>query len=214
MLGFKYSFDSSRLINDIYIINNNICYPKQIFYDISCMYSTRYRLHKQAYCHKTVIAIQLMINEIMLLLDPILKISTSIDDMDKFIKFTDSYIFTIIDILYDNIDNYNDGDKDNIIKAKKLYDSILTRKIYKLKKTVITKNKYQISGLGQDEVSFVNKIGFISGDNTNPLDNIYLYKYNHDHQEQTLIDIDKEDVSLLIPNIFQEFVTMIFTKEI
>ena len=61
------------------------------------MFFTRYRLHKQIYCHKSVIAIQLMINDIMILLDPILKISDSVDNVDQFIKITDSYIFTIID---------------------------------------------------------------------------------------------------------------------
>ena len=40
-IGLTYSIDCSRLINDIYIIDNNICYPKQVFHNIKYLFETK-----------------------------------------------------------------------------------------------------------------------------------------------------------------------------
>ena len=43
------------------------------------------------------------------------------NDVNKFIKMTDSYILTMIDVLFDTKDNYKEY-QENIITAKNIYE--------------------------------------------------------------------------------------------
>ena len=130
-LGLKYSIDSNRLIEDMKVINNKICFPDKINYEIISLFKTRYRLHKQIYCHKAVISIQYMINDIMMLLNDIVGIYDSIKDPERFTELTDEYIITYLKILYKNINNYNDNDKEKIKHAYAIWEKINNRNLYK-----------------------------------------------------------------------------------
>ena len=110
-LGLKYSIDANRLIEDMKVIDNKICFPDKLNYDIVSLFKTRYRLHKQIYCHKAVISIQYMINDIMILLNDIIGIYDSIKDPEKFTDLTDEYIITHLKILTKNINNYDENTK-------------------------------------------------------------------------------------------------------
>ena len=48
-LGLSYSFDSSRILMQARVINNELCYPEKEVFSIYEMFHTRYRLHKQIY---------------------------------------------------------------------------------------------------------------------------------------------------------------------
>ena len=137
-IGLKYSIDCSILVNGIYVIDNKICYPKQVFHNIKSIFETRYRLHKEVYTHQAVLSIQFMINDIMILLDEILNISNSINDVDEFCNLTDDYILSSIDIL--NKFSHFESDskkKNNIVESKKLLDRINNRDIYKFIGSVV-----------------------------------------------------------------------------
>ena len=88
-----------------YIIDNNICYPRQVFHNIKYLFQTRYRLHKEVYTHKVVISYQFMINDIMKLLNEMLNISDSIYDVDDFCKLNDNFILASVDFLMRFINN-------------------------------------------------------------------------------------------------------------
>ena len=54
-------------------------------------------------------------------------------------------------------------------------------------------------------------IGYVSGSKENPLDNIYFYNTKNMNK---CYKIDKEDVSKLIPKVYQEHILMIYDKQI
>lgn len=213
-LGLKYSIDSNRLIEDMKVIDNKICFPDKIQYEIISLFKTRYRLHKQVYCHKAVISIQYMINDIMLLLNDLIGIYDSIKDPIKFTDLTEDYIITYLKILYKNINNYDDESKIRIKSAYSIWQRINNRDLYKLIYTLVSKNQMDISQVVNDIdpnkiIVYKSKIGFVSGSKDNPLNHTFYYnKYN----SNIFAKESSEHVSFLVPKIYQEYIYMIFLK--
>ncbi|CAH6421548.1 HD domain-containing protein [uncultured virus] len=218
IIGLKYGFEYNRLIDDACVIDNIICFPEQMCYEVANIFSTRYRLHKQIYCHKTVISIQYMINEIMMLLDPILHIyNCFLSNIKSFHNLSEDYILSSIKILYDNKENYDDNLKLNIYKAYDIYQRINNRQLYKLVSRFhldhkINQEKSDALALYSTEENIIMhycNIGFVSGNKTNPLDNLFFFR----KKEGNIIisKIRKEEISLLLPNKYQEHIYMFFT---
>jgi HD superfamily phosphohydrolase len=233
LLGKDMHFDYLRLISEIQIIDNNICYPKQLYYEIVNLFHTRYQLHKMIYNHKAVIAIQLMITDIMIKLDGILDIGLSIryESVEQFSKLTDTYLLNILeflvkppelfqDVLYKYISKI-EGDNESSLdytlsEAYDLYQRIKERNLYKLvySKTSNEPIKYDEQYNDTDKYEIYHtKIGYVSGNKQNPLDNIYFYN-TKDIQKGNYIKfkIDKTEVSKLIPEVYQEYILMIYQK--
>ena len=68
-IELSYSFDASRLIKEARVIDDKICYPKKCYFEISDLYYTRYKLHKQIYTHNAVRCIEYMVLDILKELD-------------------------------------------------------------------------------------------------------------------------------------------------
>jgi len=225
VLGLHLSFDVSRLVDEVIVVNNNICYPEQVVFEIYNMFNLRYNLHKTVYAHKSTISSQLIVIDIMKLIDSNLKLSQSINDLDKFILYGDNTIF-------DFLNNYllEDSIKipENISKALKLLDRLNTHSSYKFIDSIITKEKFDITIdyflqnfdkktqniLSEELIIFKTKIGLVSGDKKNPLDSIYSYSTKSLLQKD-IPDVKKiniNSVSLLIPKVHQEHITMFLIK--
>ena len=225
-IGLKYSIDCSILVNGIYVIDNKICYPRQAFHNIKSVFANRYRLHKEVYTHQAVLSIQFMITDIMILLDKILNISNSINNVDDFCNLTDDYILTSIDIL-NNFTNLNidPQKKKNLLECKKLLDRINNRNIYKFIGSVVLNKKKNISwnefnsinsNIYENDIYIHNsKIGFVSGNKNNPLNNIYCYSTKQclkKNKNNKCFKIEKEEISKLISDSHQEYIIMIYSK--
>ena len=225
-LGFNLSFDVSRLVDDIAIVNNNICYPEQVIFEIYNMFNLRYNLHKMVYNHKTVISAQMQIIEIMKLINSELKLSESITDLDKFILIGDNTIFDFIN-LYKTIKHIEDI-PENIKKAQEILDKINKHDSYYFVDSIISKNgientkdtilqnldKKTQSMIADELIIFQTKIGLVSGDKQHPLDSIYSYSTKSMLQKD-IPDVKKiqlDSVSLLIPKVHQEYITMFYVK--
>jgi HD superfamily phosphohydrolase len=245
MLGLKTGFDYSRLVNDVRIINNNICYPESIVFEIYKLYQARYSLHKQIYSHKSVISSQLMIVELFKLLDPVLNIKNSINNLNDFCKLTDSYIMNSVDLLLpiyesccdtsktpNKLGVLSEKEKDNeqekrekLLKAKIIIDRLNCHNLYKYigsnvysKKKIITIDDFKkdlSDNTLNNIVIFQSKIGFVSGNKKNPIDNIYSYesKIPVDSAQQISKKINFNEVSMIMPKYHQEFITLIFYKD-
>lgn len=214
-LGLKYGIDANRLIEDMKVIDNKICFPEKMQYEIVSLFKTRYRLHKQIYSHSAVIAIQFMVNDIMELLDDIIGIHDSINDPLKFTDLTEDHIITYLKILYKNINTYDETIKIKIFKAHSIWKRINERKLYKLIHIIVSKKRINVNKLTENIdsnklVIYKMKIGFVSGKKNNPLDNVYYYKKNSDICSKEYI----EHISFLVPKIYQEYVYMFFLKDI
>lgn len=226
MLDFQAKIDPCRLVKQIRVIDNKIVYPEQTTDDIYNLFQTRYRLHKQVYCHKAVISAQFFIVEIMKLLDDILKISESITDMNKFSCLTDEYILESINII-DNLKGHRniltDEQYNNLIKAKKIINNLEKRNLYTVICSIISSKpidyKKYLDTLDDKNniIVFHNKVGFVSGDKPNPFDSIYVYKTKDSSKisgKITIFKKDKNDITILMPKLYQEYIiTFYYTNK-
>lgn len=230
-IGFQAKIDTCRLVKHIQIINNNIVYPEQAVDDIYNLLHTRYRMHKQVYCHKVVISTQFLIVDILALLDDILNISESITNMSEFIKLTDDYIFNSINIIEKFKYNLNSTQQKNFEKARQLYDLLVNRKLYGIIQTISSKQKLPNPSAilenfeDRDKIIvYQGKIGFVSGNKPNPFDNIYVYKtknstkvlnfdkHNHTHIKLEAYKKNKHEITMLTDN-YQEYFTIFYYKD-
>lgn len=221
-LNFQAKVDPIRLIKHIKIIDNNIVYPEQSVDDIYNLFQTRYRLHKQVYCHTAVIAVQFIIVELLILLDDILKISDSISDMNNFSLLTDEYILESIKI----IDNFKSSLSINQIKnlnnAKLLVQKLENRQLYAVICSITSTNKIDITEYintfsdSNNIIIFQNKVGFVSGNKTNPFDSIYVYKTKDSSKiagKITAFKKDIHDLTILLPKLYQEYIVIFYYKD-
>lgn len=226
-LGLKANFDSNRLINEFIIdSNNNIAYPKHCSVDIFEMFHSRYMMHKKVYNHKTVKLVESMLADLFIKIDPIFKISESINNMDTFCKLTDDTIFHYIQLIMApppfikiNLDNKQ---FDHIKKASQIYQNIISRNLYQ-----------QISEMNGDEEEYLQDfikyllenydnmdsedfevikttIGFVSGNKPDPFTTIYFYDKKENNKSFVL---DKSYISGLINNNIQETKTHLVCKK-
>ncbi|XP_048051029.1 deoxynucleoside triphosphate triphosphohydrolase SAMHD1-like [Megalobrama amblycephala] len=111
-LGISKSFDHQRLLKFARVcevkINGDektrpsICYRDKEADNIFDMFRTRYTLHRQAYQHKTVNIIEIMIKEALVKADGHLQISEAIHDMKEYTKLTDHILEKILYPEYDH----------------------------------------------------------------------------------------------------------------
>nr|QBK88849.1 MAG: uncharacterized protein LCMiAC01_05310 [Mimivirus LCMiAC01] len=216
-LNMSFNFNNTLILCSVKVIGNNICFPKQLDNQIASLFMTRYQLHKQIYGHKTVTAIKFMINEIMILIDPIINLYDSIYDIKQFCNLTDEYIFIMVKLLHKNINMYPKY-KDDIIKAYNIWININKRNIYKHINTFVSSKPINITynniknidnTIDQNDIFIhYNKIGYVSGEKKNPLKNIYFY--DNDAPE---ISYKIKDISYLLSKKYQEYLCMIFVKD-
>ena len=111
----------------------------------------------------------------------------------------------------------------NIDDAYDLYDTLYgKRKLYSCIFTSVASEKttFTVADITNDEeiskniVIFRNKVGFVSGNKTNPLDNIYTYTDRDllKSKSPKPIKSDKMSITALMPLGHQEFITMVFYK--
>lgn len=215
-LGLRFGFNHNRLVEDARVIDNTICYPEQISYEVVSIFQTRYRLHKQIYSHKVVITTQMMICEMMVLLNPIMRIYNSIFDIDQFCQLTDDYILSAVKYLYQYKERYNPSYIRLIEMAHDIYLRLNRRDLYQFVFTVATDHKLKEDltktlNLKDDPniIVYEAKIGFVSGGKKNPLDELYFFKTKN---PTVCHKLPKEQISLLLPDRYQEHLNMIILR--
>jgi HD superfamily phosphohydrolase len=227
--GAGIPFDLQRIIAHAQVINDNICFPEKISYDIYKVYRTRYDLHKQFYNHKTVVSIEYMIRQVLEKLDNILDISLTIvnKDLDKFIELTDSVIFNTSTIIKKFRKIYSSF-KNEIDYIDNLIDRLNRRDIYKClysgsfnvgetdidekindilnnPEEIDTNCIVDIDQLDKRKINPVKiKIGLLSGKKSHPFDNLYFY--NRRGKSNILA---KEQISHLMSTFHQEMIVYI-----
>lgn len=218
MLGFTGKIDVSTMIEDVLIDSEtlNLKYPDQSDADIINLFDTRYRLHLKVYSHKAVISAQFMIVEVFVLLDGILGLSDSINDMNKFCNITEGYILNSVKFIELHQDILSEDNKIKFKKAREILDNLQLRKLYPMIYHSNSKDKINVSqyieNLEDKEniLCYQNKIGFVSGDKPNPLDSVLFYKTKN---VSTVYKKNKEDISLLLPQQYQEYIITFYYKD-
>lgn len=121
-LGISKSFCHLRLLKYARVINNHICYPKKMIFEINNLFQTRYMLHNQFYNHQVVKSIEFMITDIFKLINPYYNLSVCINDLDSFLRLDDN-LLSIISFKFS-------GDT-NMLAAQQILSDIQTRKLYR-----------------------------------------------------------------------------------
>lgn len=225
--GIKSGFDCSRLVDSVLVIDNMIVYPEQAEQDIYNLFTIRHSLHRRMYGHKGVVAAQYIMIDIMKIIDRVINISASILDMNKFIDMVDDYILDYMTIILNMKDISNNPFKD-ILTEKDYFDleelqrRLQNHDLYQHIGTLLTKEMINIETQFDEYFNndiymiFKSKIGFVSGNKLNPLDQIYVYKtkdffvngYNVKAQR-----INKTDITHIIPDTHQEYITMVYRRD-
>lgn len=164
-LGFKYN----DLINEVSVINNNICFNHTKIDNIILMYEARKKLHKRYLCNPTVLASQFLLTEILEEINKEINLVERISNIDFFIKLTDDFIINFVNNAY--IFNYKLENKYLIELNKKFSE----RKFNKHSKIIYSTNKLNSIDINHNEYIYRTQLGYINHKN-NPLNNIEFYK--------------------------------------
>lgn len=201
-IGLKKSFDSRKIIDEIIIDdNNNIAYAKHCASEIYDMFYSRYMMHKQVYQHKTVKIVEMMLKDIIIKINPVLKISLKAQNMNEFCMLDDNNLFTLIETALNNLEIYTKDEYIILRDAHFLYQNIIQRKFYKCIDDTNNKSKLENfvnnTNDANELVIIDTKIGMVSN-NVNPFDTIYFYDTKHgnntfimDNKEITMMTSDK-----------------------
>ena len=212
MLNINISFDFIRLVDNAIILNNRICYPKKVDYDIINMFQTRHYLHKKVYSHKIVISSLLIIIELLDAFDKITNFTKSVDNLDDFIKYTDDYILNVSQYIIEN----SSYDITVLNQMKSALDCIKCHHFYPLiYSNYVDPNSYDdyyysFDDTDKEIIKFESVIGFISGKKNNPLDSVYLYKSKDPYNSLEILT--NTESARLLPSKYQEKLLMIFSK--
>lgn len=223
--GVKIGFDYTKLIESVLVIDDKIVYPEQSDQDIYQLFIARHSMHRRVYGHKGVVSAQYIITEIMKIVDKVIHISDSILDLDKFVKMTDSYVIEYMEFILEMKDNDEKKNPFKDILTEKDYQELIvlrnrlqTHDLYPHIGTILTKKELDLENEFNDDnhIIYRSKVGFVSGDKSNPLDRIYVYKtkeqFIHKHNAKAH-RINRTDISHITPDIYQEYITMVFRRD-
>ena len=230
-LGAGIPFDLKRIVTHARVINNNICFPEKVSYDIYKVFRSRYDLHKQYYNHKTIVCVEYMVRNILYQLDKILNISQIINNknLDKFVDLTDSMIFDTTKILknfnsvYKQFKEPIDYIEDQIarLECRKIYKCLYSGSFNTDETNIDQHIEQQIKTLLENPNEILEKIysnnfdknkifpikikiGLLSGNKSHPFDNLYFYNRNGFSNV-----LPKEKISHLMSPLHQEVILYI-----
>lgn len=182
-IGLSYSFDYQRIFKYAKVINQTICYPLKMIYEIRSLFEIRHRLHKEIYTHPVTKSIDLMISDIFELVNEEYKIIENINNVKYFCSLNDNILYSI--------ENSN-SKSINIQKAKKIIVNIKNRKLYnfigkinieKGEENIYTKEKIldviNLQNISDDIKNNISLILINLSYNFDPINNISLYNYKH-----------------------------------
>jgi len=218
LFGTSKSYDFTRIYKYNRIIDNVICYNSKVVFDIYDLFQQRYLMHKKIYNHRKGKSIEYMISDILFHADNTLNISKSIESPEYFMNMTDNILYTI-----QTSKDVNLKKSQEIIKRlnkRQLYKYIdefiipvsLIDKIKKIDPIDISTNNSDINvNINPDDVIiYDNKINYNLNDK-NPVDNVYFYNSKMLNEK---FQKNKNEISLLLPNVFEERIIRIYSKNL
>nr|XP_055062532.1 deoxynucleoside triphosphate triphosphohydrolase SAMHD1-like [Misgurnus anguillicaudatus] len=224
-LGLGNSFDHQRLlkfarvceveVGDKKVRRLFICFRDKEADNVYDMFRTRYTLHRQAYQHKTVNIIEIMIKDVLVKADDHLQISASIDNMENYTKLTDQ-IFD--QILFSSEDNLKD--------ARMILQEIVRRHLPKFvgearlinaENKDISEKTLKDNWMKAVEKWKINTVDFIvtvvhmdhGMKGKNPIDNVYFYRKRNPDKA---LKINNYQLSSFLPERFYETLVRIYYR--
>jgi len=222
--GVQASCDFKRIMPFARVIDDTICFKSSEVWNIYEIFHTRASLYRRIYTHKVAKAIEYMIVDAMVEANNAFGIVEKCRSPKTFIELDDTIL--------KRIEFANPGDDDvRLRKAKSIVERIRRRDIYKYvneycvrpeqlprwksvnAEDVVAcqlKNKAHGVELRPEDIAIHNlKIDWAMKDK-NPVDNVYFFDARENNEK---IQIPKQKVSTLLPEVFQERKVRLFVKD-
>ena len=222
--GVKASCDFRRVMPFLKVIDDTICFKASEVHNIYDIFHTRASLHRRVYTHKVNKAIEYMVVDALIEANQHFDILNKARDPEHFIELDDSILKRIE---YAN----PSGDDAGLRKAKEIVTRLRRRNIYKyvneycIPKDML-RNYRKVTAAdvaGCQEVGKANgvqlrpedlivhnmKIDFCMKEK-NPVDKVFFFQGLESTEKFT---IQKEKVSSLLPDVFQERSVRLFVKD-
>nr|XP_039258002.1 deoxynucleoside triphosphate triphosphohydrolase SAMHD1-like [Styela clava] len=218
-LGMQNGFDHNRFMQFMRVIkvdgNWQLCVHKKECFNLYQMFHTRYCLHRRAYQHPVVNAVEEMFTEALVhanehAIDGI-KLSECAKNLSVFMKLDDGIFHTILN-----------STKKELEKSREILERILRREIYQTvanEKMKDHQQKYTEEFIKEEIGSQQNlkehlivkivKLNYGMKEGGNPID---LYNFYSKNSPDVASPIPKDEISSMLPPVFEEFRLQIFCK--
>ncbi|KRX01601.1 hypothetical protein PPERSA_01504 [Pseudocohnilembus persalinus] len=204
--GFDY--DCTTIMRETRVIDNTLAYHQKHSFTIYDLYGSRYKLYKSLYQHRVSQGLELMICDALYEANPVYKFNEIIYDANRYINLNDSIIQQI-----------KNSDNPALQKSKQILEDIDYRRLYqfvteqlinaqsKIDKTELKKYLSKNCKIDENIIYIITfKTSYCMQDK-NPVDYVDFYQ-----DPKVKFKTKKEQVSLILPNQFQEQYIRIFIK--
>lgn len=213
-LGLKTSYDFTRIMKYCRVIDGEICYPQKEAYNLYEMFHTRYSLHKLIYTHRVGKAVEYMLTDALIAADRHLKISECIHQPEEYLHLTDCLLRQI------------EASKDpELTESRNIIRRLRTRDLYKFvheillyptfshmkvtEETILDHQDSNFKNLTKEDIIVHDlKINYAMKDR-NPVDYCKFYRSGTEKS----FYLQKDPVSLLIPDKFQERFIRLYVRD-
>jgi HD superfamily phosphohydrolase len=194
-LGLQTGGEFRRIITQCRVIDDTLCYPHKIQYDIYALFAARYRLHKQVYHHHAVIAYEFIIVEIL---------KEIMRENPAFCDLTDAVVSCRLHSKFRK--------RQNDIAQRKHWRMVIEKRynqddLYKCTNDIAAikacKNADSLFKVHQ------HTIGFVSGNKSNPLENIWFYANSNPDVKYKL---NPQDAGFIVPKQYQETIMRVYIE--
>nr|XP_039257597.1 deoxynucleoside triphosphate triphosphohydrolase SAMHD1-like [Styela clava] len=219
-LGMQNGFDHNRFMQFMRVIkvdgNWQLCVHKKECFNLYQMFHTRYCLHRRAYQHPVVNAVEEMFTEALVHanehagIDGI-KLSECAKNSSVFMKLDDGIFHTILN-----------STKKELEKSREILERIMRREIYQTVANEKMKDHQQKytekfikekigsqQNLKEPVIVKIVKLNYGMKEGGNPID---LYNFYSKNSPDVASPIPKDEISSMLPPVFEEFRLQIFCK--
>jgi HD superfamily phosphohydrolase len=190
-------------------IGNSICYPSKDAFTVYEFFSARFLMYKKIYNNVKTQIFDLMVRDALIEAEPVMKISEKVDSCEEYSKLTD-YVTTQIKLSKDPALAKSQEIMDNISKRKNLYkhigDLILTPeqvaqgKISEADVVNHCRSRSSNGNLRPEDIATLHIKNNYALGTKNPVD--YVQFYDPSNPSKGSFNIDKSQVSLIVPDRF------------
>ncbi|CAM6092315.1 unnamed protein product [Calypogeia fissa] len=215
--GMGTSFSYCRLMENMRVIDDEICFRAKEARSVWNLFQTRAYMHREVYTHAKVKALELMMADAFLLADNYVGISQHIHSPEFFWKLDDGILKAI-----------ETSDPPELEEARQVIQRIRRRQLYKFcneysvpqeklphfkevtaKDIICAQTRAGVTLREEDVVVSNQKIDLTRG----PEDPVKSVRFFEDYESNVKFTIPKERISHLLPSFFIDRIVRVYSKK-